>query len=195
MNGDIRGPLRVRDLRDQILKVFDVNVRLFFRDSWNRVWDARNKGAGNHRVVRMTNGPVGSYLRKVDQAEASEERANIKVWPNLLWCVVAGTHKVLWPDDSKETKLVLNGDGLVLTPLLKKTVHKVSVSLLDVIDENGWLTVVAVPILGLRLVVDTTSSAEVVKVIASLACTGRAIDPEVVVLERAFQWVYLLSGT
>lgn len=82
----------------------------------------------------MTDRPVGGNVREMDHAEATGQWSNVQVGPDLLRGVVAGDYKVLRADNRKETELVLDSDGLVLTPLLKETVHEASVTLLNVVD-------------------------------------------------------------
>lgn len=135
----------------------------------------------------MTDRSVRRNVREVDHAEATSQWSDVQVGPDLLGSVVAGDYKELRANNRKETELVLDGDGLVLTPLLKETVHEAGVTLLNVVDQNGGLSFVAVPVLGLGLVVNASTSTEVVPVVACLACTCRAIHPEVMVLKLADQ--------
>lgn len=133
----------------------------------------------------MSDGPVRGNVREVDHAEATGQWSNVQVRPDLLRGVVAGDYKVLRANNREETELVLDSDGLVLTPLLKETVHEASVTLLNVVNQNGGLSFIAVPVLGLGLVVNASTSTEVVSVVACLASASGAVHPEVMVLKLA----------
>jgi len=138
-------------------------------------------------VSRVTDRPVGGNVREVDNTETTGQWSDVQVGPDLLRGIVAGDNEVLRADNREETELVLNGDRLVLTPLLKETVHEAGITLLNVIDQNGGLLFVAVPVLGLGLVVNASTSTEVVSVVACLTSTCRAVHPEVMVLKLAYQ--------
>jgi len=146
-------------------------------------------------VGRVTDRPVGCNVREVDHAETTSQWSDIQVGPDLVGGVVTGDYKELRADNREETELVLNGDRLVLTPLLKETVHEAGITLLNVVYQNGGLTIITVPVLGLGLIIDASSCTEVVAVIASLASASRAVYPEVVILKLAFKVLNLCGGT
>lgn len=72
---------------------------------------------------------------------------------DVSWVEVGSDNDVHWSDESHLSELVFCLEWLVLSPLLEVAKHERFI-LLDVIDEDGWLVSVTIPVLGFALLVD-----------------------------------------
>lgn len=146
------------------------------------VWYTWSETSRRTNMPGMTNWIVRELRGEADHSQSPLDRSNVNVWPNLLHGIVASDNYVLWANLSEGTILVFSKERHLLAPFLKKAMHVAGITELNVINQDSWFAIVTIPVLRLVLVVDATSSCEVVSVVACLAYTSCSMDPQVEVL-------------
>lgn len=133
-------------------------------------------------MLAVPNWIVRELSKEVDYSKSPLNRSYVKVWPDFLHGVVASDNYMLRTDLDEGTVLVFSEERDLLTPLLEKSVHMACITELNVIDKDSCFAIVAIPVLRLVLVVNATSSCEVVSVVACLTYTCFSMDPQVEVM-------------